>query len=782
MALSTDRSRSMATVNQKRKRSISTRRKSLWARGWDLLQVSFFWQRIGICVVAILFMWVATRGWEPPQSNRIGDYPTRDLYSRVDFKYPDLRATEEARQKARSAVHFYYENSPQALEELRDAVVDRLFRITGAADYQSVDLTVVDEFLTTNAKDSLPTDEQRVKLFETLRSAMKEDEDGAKIQRAIDLALLDHIRKGLLKNPEHDYLQGTIQRIFVYPTGNPSAGMSVEISEVRMQEVVERLKGNLLREVDKEFGDSAAAETIADYVYAWLEPRLPTTLHWNREATIEERDRAAAEVPLVYKEYREGQRLERRQLEDASSRGIDGGTPLTQDDVDLLDAEHEAFLRSRSWFDVIAYSLANFGMYIAVFTLSAFYLFYRDRRVLRDLKQLIGIVGSASVTISLMWLLAIGLQWWQGELVPLMIFTMAISIAYRQELGFLLTALVAFVSTMANGQGISEFVILVATTASAALLSGTIRSRTRLVYVGLMAAVIGFPTAMGVSVLTGDPVSKELLVKAAWVGLSAVMGGLLMTAILPFMERVLNLETDISLLEIGDAAHPLLQELVRRAPGTYNHSINVASIAEAAAESIGANGLLCRVGAYFHDIGKMLKPEYFVENQGQQGNKHESLVPAMSTLVIIAHVKDGAELAREHHLPQRIIDLIEQHHGTTLVEYFYLRATRKCEETGEDINVDESSFRYPGPKPQTKEAAVMMLSDSVESASRTLVDPAPARIESLVHDISRKKLDDGQFDECSLTLKEIKRIEESLIKSLTAVYHGRVKYPGQQTA
>src|SRR5947207_1573449 len=217
-----------------------------------------------------------------------------------------------------------------------------------------------------------------------------------------------------------------------------------------------------------------------------------------------------------------------------------------------------------------------------------------------------------------------------------------------------------------------------------------------------------------------------------------------MTGLLPFVERVFDVQTDISLLELGDVQHPLLQELVRRAPGTYNHSINVASIAEAAAEAIGANGLLVRVGAYFHDIGKMLKPGYFVENQGPDANRHESLLPAMSTLVIIAHVKDGADLARQHGLPQSIIDFIEQHHGTTLVEYFYRQAEEESERDPEGAEVDESSFRYPGPKPQTKEAGVLMLADSVESASRALVDPAPARIESLVHELAMKKLLDGQ--------------------------------------
>jgi len=275
---------------------------------------------------------------------------------------------------------------------------------------------------------------------------------------------------------------------------------------------------------------------------------------------------------------------------------------------------------------------------------------------------------------------------------------------------------------------------------------------------------------------------RSLLVGSAWYGLCSVMAGVFMTGLLPFVERLFDVQTDISLLELGDNRHPLLQELVRRAPGTYNHSINVASIGEAAADAIGANGLLVHVGAYFHDIGKILKPGYFIENQGKEVSRHDSLAPAMSTLVIISHVKDGANLARQHRLPQAIIDFIEQHHGTTLVEYFYRQAARQSEADPDGVEIDESSYRYPGPRPQTKETAVLMLADSVESASRVLVEPTPSRIESLVEDISRKRLLDGQFDECGLTLEEVRKIGDSLVKSLTAVYHGRVKYPDQQTA
>jgi putative nucleotidyltransferase with HDIG domain len=323
--------------------------------------------------------------------------------------------------------------------------------------------------------------------------------------------------------------------------------------------------------------------------------------------------------------------------------------------------------------------------------------------------------------------------------------------------------------------------ILNAAVASAILLVGNIRNRRKLIYVGLAVGAVTLLTTIGVETLAEQP-WRTIWPDALRFGLWSVFAGLLMLGLLPFIESLFGVQTELSLLELGDVAHPLLQELVRRAPGTYNHSINVASIAEAAAESVGANGLLVRVGAYFHDIGKMLKPGYFVENQGNDRNRHESLMPAMSTLIIIAHIKDGADLARQHRLPEPIIDFIEQHHGTTLVEYFYRRASERQESNPDGTEVDESDFRYPGPKPQTKEAAVLMLADAVESASRALVEPTPARIESLIEDISMKRLLDGQFDACSLTLQELATIKDSLVKSLTAVYHGRVKYPDQRTA
>jgi putative nucleotidyltransferase with HDIG domain len=219
-----------------------------------------------------------------------------------------------------------------------------------------------------------------------------------------------------------------------------------------------------------------------------------------------------------------------------------------------------------------------------------------------------------------------------------------------------------------------------------------------------------------------------------------------------------------------------MQELVRRAPGTYTHSITVATLGEAAADAIDANPLLVRVGSYFHDIGKMLKPQYFIENQAGE-NRHDSLEPALSTLVIIGHVKDGVALAQQYNLPKPIVDFIAQHHGTTLVEYFYREAMRIQEANGEVSPDLEACFRYPGPKPQSREHGILMLADAVESTSRSLANPTPGSLGKLVHDLLMKRLLDGQFEESGLTLTELHIIEESLCKSLIALFHARIKYP-----
>ncbi len=416
----------------------------------------------------------------------------------------------------------------------------------------------------------------------------------------------------------------------------------------------------------------------------------------------------------------------------------------------------------------------------AMFTLCGMYMRYRQRGPQAELDRLAGALGLAMATVFVaVWAAD---DPWRAEPVPLVVFGMIMAIAYRQELALLFTGVVSWIVVLALGENLPMFLLLFGATAAAALNLGRIRSRSKLIYVGLFAGCVAALLDLAMNMIDNQPLDPSLWRGAGRQFVWATMAGFFMTGLLPFVERLFGVLTDLSLLELGDITHPVLQELVRRAPSTYNHSITVGSIAEAAADAIGARGLLCRVGAYFHDIGKMLKPGYFVENQGKDGSRHEGLVPAMSTLVIIAHIKDGADLARQHHLPQAIIDMIQQHHGTMLMEYFYDRAHTQQAADPNGSEIDENLFRYPGPKPQTKEAAVLMLADAVESASRTLVDPTPGRIEGLVGDLAQRRLQGGQFDESGLTLHELGVVERSLAMSVASIYHGRLKYPDQRSA
>jgi len=265
-----------------------------------------------------------------------------------------------------------------------------------------------------------------------------------------------------------------------------------------------------------------------------------------------------------------------------------------------------------------------------------------------------------------------------------------------------------------------------------------------------------------------------------WCVVGGFIGGILSSFVamsfLPILESTFRYTTDIKLLELSSLNHPLMQEMMMKAPGTYHHCMNVGSMADSAAKEIGANPLLAKVMAYYHDIGKMEHAQYFIENQRQGYNPHNHISPHMSKTILVAHVKDGAEMAIKNKLGKPIVDGILQHHGTTLISYFYNRA---LEEQDEDTTgtVEEREFRYPGPKPQFKEAALVMLADSIEATARSLEEPTPGRLNSIVENIIESKFMDGQLDECNLSIRDLAVIKETFKRLLQAMYHQRMDYP-----
>lgn len=307
-----------------------------------------------------------------------------------------------------------------------------------------------------------------------------------------------------------------------------------------------------------------------------------------------------------------------------------------------------------------------------------------------------------------------------------------------------------------------------------------IRTRMKLLQVSTLAAVIVFVMAGSLDWLAVKNFSQPIIRDAGLHAGVTLVVGVLIQGLLPVIEKVFRIATSMTLLDYSDANQKLLKRLHMEAPGTFSHSLLIGSIAEAAAVAIGRNGLLCRVGAYYHDIGKINKAGYFIENELGSASRHEKLSPTMSHLIIIGHVKDGIEMAKEYGLPSVLRQFIETHHGTTLIEPFYHEARKLKARSSKGKNTEgpsESEFRYPGPKPRTKEAAIVMLADTVEGAVRSLSEVTPTKIEAVVHNMAMKRLQDGQFDECDLSLRELSQIEASISMTLAAHYHGRIAYP-----
>ncbi|MCL4536653.1 MAG: HDIG domain-containing protein [Nitrospirae bacterium] len=297
------------------------------------------------------------------------------------------------------------------------------------------------------------------------------------------------------------------------------------------------------------------------------------------------------------------------------------------------------------------------------------------------------------------------------------------------------------------------------------------RRRSALIKGGVYVSAVNIVTVGIILLLKGNLISPISPSSFLFAAISGIMVSATVSIMLPVIEYVFGTTTDISLVELLDLDQPLMRNLMIAAPGTYHHSVIVGNLAEAAAEAVGANPLLARVTAYYHDIGKMKMPEYFVENQAGMVSKHERLMPHMSSMILTSHVKEGVELARQYKLPRLVIDIIQQHHGTSLITYFYQKAIEQAS------SVSQENYRYPGPRPQTRVAALVMMADAVEAASRTLTEPTPARISALVDRIINNIFLDGQIDECELTLKDISEVKKRFTYILTSIFHRRIEYP-----
>ncbi|MCD6539212.1 MAG: HDIG domain-containing protein [Candidatus Omnitrophica bacterium] len=419
---------------------------------------------------------------------------------------------------------------------------------------------------------------------------------------------------------------------------------------------------------------------------------------------------------------------------------------------------------------VMTILLYQISVNISILVIAFFFLYYL--KILRKKRE------STFLSLTFLFVLALTVFFWQKEfdfspyLSGLITLVLLVNILFNDiEFSFAYLFFINILNTLVFNSDFKLFLIYLVSGATAIFLSRNVRKRFDVIKAGFLAGIMEFLMIISVSSLFKYPELVESFKSSL---INGIVSSVIVLGILPIFEYLLGVVTNISLLELSDFNHPLLRRLILEAPGTYQHSLIVANLAESAAEAIGANSILTRVGAYYHDIGKIFKAEYFSENQmlAQYRDKHKNLSPAMSKLIIMKHVKEGVELAKKYHLNKKIIDFIAQHHGTTLVYYFFKRA----QQTPLQTVSSEESYRYPGPKPKSKEVALVHLADTVEATSRTLEDPNPSQIKEMVRTAILDKFLDGQLDETDLTLKDLEKIGEVFTRILNAMFHTRINY------
>jgi cyclic-di-AMP phosphodiesterase PgpH len=737
--------------------------------------------RLAICLLFLVLLVFGIASWRSPFPHRLGDTAPNGLLANIDFDRLNLRKTDLAQLERESAIPLVFRFSDEGAEQLRElpfTLRKHLFQIVSVSKFSELSAETCAAFgwvaTGANAVFEPPSPEFEA-AWQQLREAigpLKEAE--RKIDELVGAftQFTAPLRQTGVLDPA-DVARHELRleaEIAVVSSSDEEKIRTFRVAEVVLSEML-KSTGNLGSQW-KSFAELRPQQAVFE---RWLLNRVTPTLKFDADARNRMVIAERTKTPPVRDVYKRGSVL------------VAPGAIIDEETLEILKAQYDASERGVAMVERLLRVFTVLALLIVLGGMNGYHVIHNEPRLAANVARLTVYLAAVTVTTILgRWL---SFDPWRAEAVPILCAVVILAIAYNQVLAALTGFSITLVVTLANGRSVGEFVVLMSAVAASIVPLNQVGNRMKLVKVGFWAAVTYFLVTWGVSVVESQQLGRlwtdERLLTLSLQGAGwCFLTGFLVSGGLPFIEKAFGVVTDISLLELSDVSHPLLQELVQRAPGTYSHSNGVATIAETAADAIGANGLLCRVGAYYHDVGKMLKPQYFVENMiAGQVSRHESLNPAMSAMVIIGHVKDGVELARQHNLPEAIIDFIEQHHGTTLVEYFFHAATKQAEAKPDHrFEVQESTYRYPGPKPQSREAAVMMVADAVEGASRTLEEPTPKRIETLVHDIAMKRLLAGQFDECSLTLSELAIVEESLTKSLIGIHHGRIKYPEQKTA
>lgn len=694
--------------------------------------------------------------------------------SQRPYSITDLRVGSVAPERINAPLPFYVRKTPEELEEERLAaersIPTVLTQNEETAPRQLAYLDSVYGSLLPNLRMQMPDSLKQRRLQRELPDIVGALSEVALTQLNLSLAQLTSADLEAFQTASRQLLSDLYATGILSSRDGPLTRVTrqarigeLELSIDALHDAQSLRRGELLSLIQgyRPLVDSGADEAIHELLSLFLKPNLTV----NAGETQHLRDEARRSVASIKQRYLQDEMI------------IDQNTKVEQQHVDALEslAAHLAEEERKDETTRILQTVAAATIAAFLIVVLGYFLATREPRIYYSAGLLL--------LLTLVTLTTAGAASYiqtndiQTYFAPTPLAAMLLTILLTPQVALVVSLLLAlFIGSLFGDFYVA---LICALTASVAVFSVRhVRHRNQ-----FYRAMILLPASYAILITAADVLRfvphdqiYAHVLPGIFVGIAAPI---VIQGLLPIFESLFNVTTDITLLELSDLNRPLLRELAIRAPGTYTHSLIMANLSEAAAQRINASSLLARVGCYYHDIGKMLKPEYFTENQGLRGgrNPHDHLTPSMSALIIDSHVKDGIELAEENGLPQAIIDLIPQHHGTTVLEYFYNRAI----ELGVE-NVRRDDFRYDGPKPQTKEGGILMLADSVESAARTLSERTPSRVRQLVRRIVQQKFTAGELDECPLTLRDLHAIEESFIPVLMGTLHGRLQYPWQKEA
>jgi len=739
---------------------------------------------VGSALIALLFAAgaVVMDVWPvAPFPYRIGQYVPRDIHARVSFRLPSPKLLEDAERAVRNTTPATFTLNAALVEQVASEVRKLPARLSPPASQPA-------SAPAGTQPATQPVASQPAPPAELVRQFALTEEDIAAWS-----AFASPTLRGPFDAAVQQFAQGLSQALLVTASDLsgqrvwrqpreirlvPGAGAPVRtVSPAALIGLDDDEKvAEALRNAVSVFDPSLRRNVLA-YLTGTIQKDLPL-YQYDAPATAREIDRAieALRADPPQATYEAGQLIARASRQEGpQGETVEG---LEPGELERLQAEHRAYveqeLRSRPW-RLWRHVAGRAVIVVLLAALLAFYVGHYQARIVRNHWRGFAVAAVLLTMLAAAKAMAPIFGTPYAAVLPVLMAAIVFAIAYDQRFALAVTVMLAALTVLQLRGDLWMLLTLGAAVAGGVFPLREIRTRTKLVEVSAIAAG-GVFVVVWTSALSANIPLRFALIDSAWGAGFALLAGFLVQGVLPVIERMFDIATSMTLLEWCDASKPLLRRLAMEAPGTYNHSLQLGSMCEAAADAIGARGLRARVGAYYHDIGKSHKPAYFVENQLDSPSKHSKLSPAMSLLIITGHVKDGLELAREYNLPRTLWEFISTHHGTTLVQYFYHAAAVQRKADSERAP-DEVEFRYPGPKPHSKEAAILMLADASGSSVRSMTEPTPGRIENQVHAMVSRRLMDGQLDECELTLAEVHRIEASLVKSLCSMYHGRIAYP-----